>query len=201
MMPVHCNLLGSAGGRARARRLIGCAVFIMSNFAGAAEPARAQSGPRITVNESAGVYRVAARFNVAQPPAIAMSVLTDYEHIPSFMPDVRTSRVVEHSEDHVIVEQEAVARLMMFSKQIHLVLEIHEQPGSSLQFRDRCGKSFKSYEGRWAVATKDGQTGIEYTLTAEPSFDVPEFLLRRLLKRDARRMIENLQAEVARRAQ
>jgi ribosome-associated toxin RatA of RatAB toxin-antitoxin module len=126
-------------------------------------------------------------------------VLTDYEHIPRFMPDVRTSRVLEQSGAGVVVEQEAVARLMMFSKRIHLVLDIRQQPGS-IHFRDRCGQSFKQYEGGWSVTANAGQTSIEYTLTAEPSFDVPEFLLKRLLKRDSSRMIENLRTEVALRA-
>jgi len=41
---------------------------------------------------------------------------------------------------------------------------------------------------------------VTYELSAKPSFDVPEFLLKRLLKRDASQMIERLKAEVAARA-
>jgi hypothetical protein len=43
----------------------------------------------------------------------------------------------------------------------------------------------------------NGGTAVEYILTAQPSFDVPEFILKRLLKRDAGRMIEGLAREMA----
>ena len=81
------------------------------------------------------------------------------------MPDVRTSTVLERSDGLTVVEQEAVARLMMFSKRIHLVLEVHEEPGT-IRFRDRCGKSFARYEGVWTL-TEQRMAGrsIAYELT------------------------------------
>jgi hypothetical protein len=97
------------------------------------------------------------------------------------------------------VEQEAVARFMMFSRTIHLVLEVHEDRGA-VRFRDRWGKSFTLYEGVWTISEREGETHVTYELSANPSFDVPEFLLKRLLKRDASRMIERLKSEIEARA-
>jgi hypothetical protein len=51
-----------------------------------------------------------------------------------------------------------------------------------------------------AFAERDGRTLIRYELAAKPSFDVPEFLLKRLMKRDASQMIERLKTEIAARA-
>jgi hypothetical protein len=53
------------------------------------------------------------------------------------------------------------------------------------------------YEGAWRLAQVDGRTEITYELAARPNFDVPQFLLTRLLKRDARQMIERLRGEMA----
>jgi hypothetical protein len=78
------------------------------------------------------------RFVVDQPAAVALAVLTDYEQIPRFMPDVRTSIAWERAIRSAVVEQDAVSSVMMFSKRVHLVLEIEEQP-DALIFRDRCG--------------------------------------------------------------
>ena len=64
-----------------------------------------------------------ARFLVDQPPSVVLAVLTDYEHIPRFMPDVRTSIVRSEAIGRAVVEQEAVSGVMMFSKRVHLVLE------------------------------------------------------------------------------
>jgi ribosome-associated toxin RatA of RatAB toxin-antitoxin module len=154
----------------------------------------------VTVHETDGTYRVVATFTVPQPAAIAHAVLTDYEQIPRFMPDVRTSTVIERSAHGLVVEQEATARMMMFSKRIHLVLVIQEDSGT-IRFHDRCGRSFDLYDGGWTLSSpKTGETTIEYVLTARPSFDVPEFLLKRLLKRDSAEMIHRLQTEMASRA-
>jgi carbon monoxide dehydrogenase subunit G len=159
-------------------------------------PAAAQpSSEPVSVVEQRGVYRVVARFAVDQPASVALAVLTDYEHIPRFMPGVRTSVVRERSAGWAIIEQEAMSTVMMFSKRVHLVLEIDESP-DTLIFRDRCGRSFVRYEGAWRVSEQNGHTAVTYELTAEPSFEVPGFMLKRLLRRDSTQMIERLQREI-----
>ena len=153
----------------------------------------------VTVRELDGAYQVTATFTTPEPAAVARQVLTDYEGIPRFMPDVRSSRVVERSATGVVVEQEAVARVLFFSKQITLRLDIQEH-ADALCFRDRSGKSFIRYEGRWILREQDGHAVVTYELTAKPAFDVPGWVLTRLLKRDAERLIERLQAEIHARA-
>jgi carbon monoxide dehydrogenase subunit G len=152
--------------------------------------------PDVTVREERGVYSVSARFVVSQPPRVVLGVLTDYEGIPRFMPGVSKSTVIERVRGTTVVEQEALSRLMMFSKTVHLVLEITEGR-DSVSFRDRSGRSFTRYEGSWQLSEVAGGTAIQYLLTAQPSFDVPEFVLKRLLKRDSRQMIESLRREMA----
>ena len=106
-----------------------------------AAPATAEQSPaNVTVREEKGVYTVVARFSVDQPPSVALTVLTDYEQIPRFMPGVRTSIVRERGAGWALVEQEAESRLMLFSKRLYLVLQIEEQP-DALIFRDRCGQT------------------------------------------------------------
>ena len=155
--------------------------------------------PVVSVRDDRGVYVVSARFSVGEPVAVVRAVLTDYEQIPRFMPGVSTSRVLERGEGHARIEQEAVSRFMMFSKRVHLVLDITEET-AAIRFRDRCGRSFTSYEGVWTITGHGDRTEIEYALTASPAFDVPGFVLRRLLDRDARAMIEGLRSEMAIRA-
>ena len=187
----------SPGGRARARRgLVACLLLAMTGSPLGAGGARSQP---VTVREQDGVYRVAATFETAQPASLVRQVLTDYEQIPRFMPDVRRSRVVAREPAHVVVEQEATAKLLFFSKTIHLRLLVRETD-DTIAFTDACGRSFHRYEGTWTLRQEDGKAVVTYQLTAQPAFDVPEFLLTRLLKRDADRMIARLQAEMAARA-
>ena len=157
--------------------------------------ASATEAPRIDVVETAGRYRVTASFIVAAPQAAVAAVLTDYERIPEFMPDVKSSQVLSRSGDGLVVEQEATARFMMFTKKVHLLLEVSED-GGSIRFRDRCGKSFTTYEGAWHLNSTGGHTTVVYELTAQPTFDVPAFVLKRLFKRDAGLLIARLKAEI-----
>ena len=196
----HTN---GSGGRASARRFAVTAVAVAAcliAFTGVAAAQTDQPLPDVTVQEERGVYSVKARFHVPQAPSVAFAVLTDYEHIPRFMSDIKTSWVLERSAGRALVEQEGISRFMMFSKRVHLVLEISEG-ADWVRFRDRCGRSFSHYEGQWTTVARDGGTDIVYELRADPSFSVPETILKRLLRRDSGRMIESLRQEMAARAE
>ena len=174
------------------RTLVVCLAMLGPSPAGAGP----DEAPVVSVRADSGAYVVSARFRVAEPPAVVRAVLTDYEQIPRFMPNVRSSRVLERGEAHARVEQEAVSKFMMFSRRVHLVLDIVEAPGV-IRFHDACGKSFTSYAGAWIITDHGDHTQVEYALTAVPAFEVPAFVLRRLLDRDARAMIDGLRLEMA----
>lgn len=154
-----------------------------------------RDGPVISVREAGGDYTVYARFVVPEPPDVVREVLTDYARMPRFMPDVRTSVVVGRGNRTARVEQEAVSKFMWFSKTVHLVLDVDE--GSEvIAFRDRCTRSFRRYEGSWAMKRQGELTELTYQLVARPTFDVPGFVLRTLLNRDAVVMVDRLRTEI-----
>jgi carbon monoxide dehydrogenase subunit G len=175
-----------------ARLLVTSVVIAAATLVARAAP---HDEPTISVRETSGTYLVEARFSVAAPAAVVREVLTDYGNIPRFMPGVRTSEVVARDEGYARVEQEAISKFMMFSKRVHLVLDVDER-ANVIRFRDRCKKSFETYEGAWTLNEHDGRTEIAYELTAQPAFGVPEFVLRKLLNRDARAMIDGLRNEI-----
>jgi ribosome-associated toxin RatA of RatAB toxin-antitoxin module len=187
------------GGRFGARRLF----FVLAVLAaGVLHEVRltaadeASRPPVVLVSEKHGTYSVSACFRVPQPLRVVRAVLTDYESIPRFMPHVKASVVVERTSGRAVVEQEAVSRFMMFSKRVFLVLEVNEGT-HTLAFRDRSGRSFRRYEGAWTLTDAAGDTEVSYRLTAEPSFDVPQMILKHLLGRDSEAMIGGLRAEMA----
>jgi hypothetical protein len=156
--------------------------------------------PAISIREEhGGAYTVAARFDVSEPTAAVRAALTDYEGIPRFMPGVRISRVLERSDTRARVEQEAESKFMFFSKRVHLILDVVEA-ADVISFRDECGRSFTEYAGAWTMTDNIDRTAITYELKATPAFNVPAFVLRRLLERDARAMVERLQSEIRARA-
>ena len=196
---VESGCLISFGGRSGARRTFVTALLLlaglMPGFVLNASDNERRS-PDVVVEEANGLYSVTASFHVPQSPAAVVSVLTNYEQIPRFMLDVKTSVVLERTPGGAVVEQEAVSRLLMFSKRVHLILEVTETPGT-VRFRDRCGKSFSHYEGLWSMSARDGGTDVRYELMARPTFGIPEAILTRVLRRDSARMIDSLRQEIA----
>ena len=186
----------AAAGRTRARRLVcllAAVMMIMPGMLGADAPRT----PRVDVAEhEGGVYRVSAAFAVLETPEDVISVLTDYARIPKFMPDVEVSKVLERTATGVVVEQEAVSKFMLFSKRVHLMLDVRVD-GGSIRFKDRSRRSFESYEGAWIISQHDSLTVVDYELSAKPAFEVPGFVLKRLMKRDALLLIDRLKAEIA----
>ena len=183
---------GIAAHRLAAAGLVACALT-----AHVTADDDAASGVMVTVER--GTYSVVARFDVPEPPRAALAVLSDYEQIPRFMPGVRKSVIIERTPAHLVVEQEAVTQYLMFSKTVHLVLVV-TQAGDTIQFTDRAHDSFLLYEGSWRVTPRVGDTGgatIAYAVTARPAFDVPGFVLKRLLTRDSDKMIRGLRREIA----
>jgi ribosome-associated toxin RatA of RatAB toxin-antitoxin module len=162
----------------------------MTRHAAAEQPAA------IDVREHEGGYAVTARFLIAASPAAVLAVLTDYEEIPRYLPSVRKSVVHEREPGRALVEQEAVSKVLLFSKRVHLLLEILEEEGA-LSFHDTCGRSFSEYRGRWTLVPRENRSVVAYELHARPTFQVPEALLKHLLRRDAGSMIERIQREVA----
>ncbi|MGE0864499.1 MAG: SRPBCC family protein [Vicinamibacterales bacterium] len=153
------------------------------------------AAPDVSVREEGGTYEVRATFAIAQSADVARSVLSDYEQIPRFMPGIKSS-VVRRRTPRLLVEQEAVSKFAMFSKTVHLLLEITEGD-SYLHFVDLCGRSFIRYEGLWRIEPQGAGAEMSYELSARPAFDVPGFVIKRLLKRNASEMIERLKAEIA----
>jgi carbon monoxide dehydrogenase subunit G len=158
---------------------------------------RAAPAAEVAVREDGGTYRVTAQFEAAATPATVLQVLSDYERIPQFAPGVKRSVVRARKGGQVVVEQEAISRVLMFSKRVHLILEI-EEDGSSIAFRDTCGESFTRYVGSWRVLPSGDGATVVYELEADPAFDVPGFVLTRLLKKDSTTMIDNLRREMER---
>ena len=186
------------GGLAWARRLVvAAAVAVTALLPGNLAASDGHDAlPKVSVREDHGTYTVTARFEIPQSAADALAVLSDYERIPRFMPEIKTSVVLSRAQGRILVEQEAISRFMMFSKKVHLLLEV-TQDDNSLRFVDRCGKSFTTYQGSWRATTGGGRTTVLYELTAKPAFDVPELILKRLLKRDSVQMIDRLRREIA----
>lgn len=186
----------SPGGRCGVRRAAVAVLLAATLLGAAASPARAGQAPDVRVQEREGVFSISTTFDVPQAPAAVLAVLTDYAAIPRIAPDITRSVVLSRQDGRALVEQQAVSRLLFFSKTVHLVLDIQET-ASAVTFRDTCGRSFTTYEGAWRVAALASGARVTYELRARPAFEVPDFLVKRLFRRDAALLIARLRQAIS----
>lgn len=136
------------------------------------------------------VFDVSASGTVAAPPAAVWKILTDYERMPDFVPDMHTSRVLSRSANRVIVEQYGVARFLFIRRDIHLIVQVAEQPMSVIEISLVAG-DMKLYNCRWELVPlpETGGTRILYSGKISPKFYVPGMLGSNLIRSDIERMM------------
>ena len=129
-------------------------------------------------------YRIAANGAVAAPPALAWRILTDYDHLADYVPDLKSARVLARDGDKVIVEQVGAARFLFFSRDIRLVVLVHEQAPNKIDVSLIEG-DMKVYRCGWElVPLESGGTRILYRAAIEPAFYVPQAIGTNLVRQD-----------------
>ncbi|MEO7497374.1 MAG: SRPBCC family protein [Massilia sp.] len=145
----------------------------------------------VTRGDSDGghVYSVGASGVVAAAPAKVWKILTDYERMPEFVPDMRSARVLARDSYRVTLEQTGVARFLFFRRDIHLVVQILEQPMSRIDVGLVSG-DMRLYHCRWELQPLDaGGTRIVYSGQLAPKFYVPGMLGANMIRSDIEKMM------------
>lgn len=160
-----------------------------------------ESGARVDVERrDDGLFAIDGRFSVCASTAAAWSVITDYAGIPTFVTSMKKSRVTGAlSDGTLIVEQTAVGRMFLISKTLHVKLEVRRDPGR-MTFEDVGRADFWIYSGSWSVHAAPDGCEVRYRLLAQPDFPAPGFLLGGAMRRGARELLDQVRAEIQRRA-
>lgn len=145
------------------------------------------------------VYRIASSATVAAAPDAVWRVLTDYDHLADFVPDLKSARVLSRDGDKVVVEQLGMAHFLFFSHAIRLVVQVHEQVPDRIDISLVDG-NMKVYRCSWELTSIAGTGGtrVRYTATIAPDFYVPEFVGERLIRNDIGRMMTAVLARAGR---
>lgn len=145
-------------------------------------------------------YVVDATFDVDAHPDVVWSVLTDYEGIGKFVSSIRQSNVRRREPGRVVIEQYGVGKAWIVSVPMHVVLEVREYDGRLLEFRDLCGKSFTTYEGKWEIVEVPGGTRVNYRLKADPIGRQPSMFARPAMRGSVKKLLDEVRAEIIARA-
>jgi len=146
------------------------------------------------------MYEVDATAMVAAPLPKVWRVLTGYERMSEFVPDLESCKVLSRNGNEVIIEQFGVARFLFMSKAIHLIVRATEQPMSSIDISLISG-DMKHYESKWELVPmpETGGTKIIYSGRLLPNFYVPGILGANMIRHDIEHMMTAVVARIERR--
>lgn len=128
--------------------------------------------------------RLQARIAIAAAPEAVWGVLTDYETLPEFIPNLVACNRLEHPEGGVRLEQIGAQSLMRVNFKARVVLDLEEEFPGQIRFQQVEG-DFRSFEGYWQLdANGDRQTHLTYSLFVWPPRVMPVRFIEGRLRRD-----------------
>jgi len=159
-------------------------------------PGRAGAQELAIAIERRGEYiTVSASARMQVDARIAWEVLSDYDHLAKFIPDMKSSRVVSRSGDRVLVEQKGEFGFFFYRQPVDVTLEVLEQPRRRIVAR-RIAGNIRELETRYELETSDAGVRFDYTGRFIPEFSLPPLIgmpiVRRIVERRFRAMVDEI---------
>jgi hypothetical protein len=161
-------------------------------------PAWAAPTPDVRIEPHGDGFAVSARLSVEVTRATAWGVITDYDRVRDFVPDVDESRVVSRAGEPTLVRQAGAWSLLGFRVPVRILAQVEETPMHSVRFHSISG-NVRVENGEWRIAEERGGVAISYQLVCTPDFWVPPVLGALLIRRDVRAKLEQVAREMLRR--
>ena len=140
-----------------------------------------------------GARRLAAELKSSMPVQLLWEVLTDYENLSRFIPNLSSSELIRRQGQTVRLQQVGSQQLLglRFSAQVQLELTEYRHDGL-LQFRMVKG-DFRRFEGSWQTRQRPDGSSLLYELTVQGCLGMPIALIEERLRDD---LSSNLSAVV-----
>jgi len=157
-----------------------------------------QAAPDVHVERRHGVFQVHVDTPVAVDAQTAWQVLTDYNRLAEFVPDMRMSRIISAPGEPLLLEQKGGAGFLLFKVSIEVVLQVDEIPPERLKFHAVSG-NMKRMRGEWRISRADRAVRLSYEAELEPDFWVPPVIGAALMRRDIGKQIDGVVQEMLKR--
>lgn len=129
--------------------------------------------------------RITSHIAIAHPREAVWQVLTDYEALPEFIPNLETSQRLEHPQgEKVRLEQVGKQKLLKLNFSARVVLDLEEAHPERIDFEMVEG-DFKAFSGYWFLeATDQTATQLSYSIFVWPPRTMPVSLIEHRLSKD-----------------
>lgn len=170
----------------------------------ACTPALAAEAPddavAVSVAREADHILLSAEFRVPVDVRTAWSVLTDFAHMPEFLPGLKESLVLAHNGQRLTVQQKGESTVGLFSMEYESLRAIELKPYQSIRSRTLKG-SLGSVEGVTRLLPEgQGVTLVVYSAQAQPDSSLAALVPSRYLREELKTQFQAMRAEMLRRA-
>ncbi|MEH2043995.1 SRPBCC family protein [Nostoc sp.] len=133
--------------------------------------------------------QISAKVQIPHPVEQIWKVLTNYEALPDFIPNLAKSCLIEHPNGGIRLEQVGSQRLLNFNFCARVVLDLEECFPKAINFCMVEG-DFKGFSGSWCLEPYSfGEylgTNLSYTIQVWPKLTMPVGIIENRLSKDLR---------------
>lgn len=140
-------------------------------------------------------------FVVAIPPAIAWEVLTDFDHMASFIPNLEASRIVSREDGVFRIAQRGTMDYGPFTFHFESERRVEARQREGVLLSRALSGSAKHMQSEMRLTAEDGGTRIDYRIEMIPGQWVPSGIAGGLLRRQLAEQFSAMAREMMRRQQ
>lgn len=152
----------------------------------------------VRVEGSGGNFTVDLTMYAPVAPSLAWAVLTDFEHMGEFVPNLVSSQVIERSDNLLKVNQKGVARYGLFSANFESIREIRLSPPREIRAHG-VGGNIRRMESVMQLQTEGAGTRLNYHAEVLPGFWFPPLIGPALVRHDTAEQFSAMLREMTRR--
>lgn len=153
---------------------------------------------KVNVARAGDLLKVRADFFVPVAPSQAFAVLTDYDHMRDFLPDVAESKVIQRAGDKLLVSQSLRMKLGIFSVPFDSVRLVELKPPYRLVSHAVSGTISKA-EVTTTLVEAQGKTLVTYESEASLSSWLPAGIGNSFVATHVREQLTSMRLEMLRR--
>lgn len=157
------------------------------------------SEPAIQINSQGNTVVLDISYRVPVSPREAWAVLTDFENMPGFIPNLESSKVLQRNGRTIQVEQKGSMRLGMLPIQYESIRQVDVVPYQSIRSHTLSGNT--RLESVMALTPTGEGTLLAYHATAVSDLPVPNSLVTSYLGGMLESQFKAMRNEMVRRAQ
>lgn len=154
----------------------------------------------VAVDYHDGAYSGRLSLRVAVPPALAIEVLTDFDHMASFVPNLVSSRILVHTGNVYRIAQQGIANFGPFSFRFESERRVELFPNGRLVSQALSG-STKSMHSELQVQPAGTGTRLDYRIDMVPDRWLPSVIGVRFMRDELAEQFSALAHEMERRQQ